>query len=96
LYNFVQHDDGPALVRRNLVECAKHLAVWYERSSIVISSAIRAGIAAVGRAILGQQPMKAGSTAEACLTAYDLTGEQRYLQLAGGQVVIQQWQRCPR
>jgi len=34
------------------------------------------------RAILGQQPIEAGYTAEACLTAYDLTGEQRYLHLA--------------
>jgi len=34
------------------------------------------------RAILGQQPIEAGYTAEACLTAYELTGEGRYLQLA--------------
>ena len=34
------------------------------------------------RAILGQQPIEAGYTAEACLTAYGLTGEPRYLHLA--------------
>jgi hypothetical protein len=41
---------------------------WYRRGGV--------------RAILGQQPIEAGYTAEACLTAYDLTGERRYLQLA--------------
>lgn len=34
------------------------------------------------RAQMSQQPIEAGYTAEACLTAYQLTGEQRYLDLA--------------
>ena len=34
------------------------------------------------RATLGQQPLEVGYTAEACLTAHDLTGEQCYLHLA--------------
>ncbi|MCS6815865.1 MAG: glycosyltransferase [Blastocatellia bacterium] len=34
------------------------------------------------RAIFSQQPIEAGYTAEACLTAFELTQEQRYLQLA--------------
>ncbi len=34
------------------------------------------------RAIFSQQPIEAGYTAEACLTAFKLTQEQRYLELA--------------
>jgi hypothetical protein len=34
LYNFLQHYDGAALVRRKLVECAEQLAVWYEGSCV--------------------------------------------------------------
>jgi len=34
------------------------------------------------RAVFGQQPIEAAYTAEACLTAYELTGERRYLELA--------------
>lgn len=34
------------------------------------------------RAVFGQQPIEAGYTAEACSTAYEVTGERRYLELA--------------
>lgn len=34
------------------------------------------------RAVFGQQTIEAGYTTEACLTAYEITGEQRYLDLA--------------
>lgn len=34
------------------------------------------------RAVFGQQPIEAAYTAEACLTAYEVTGEPRYLELA--------------
>lgn len=34
------------------------------------------------RALFGQQTIEAGYTAEACLTAYEVTGEVRYLELA--------------
>jgi len=34
------------------------------------------------RASLSQQPIEAGYTAEACVTAYEITGETRYLNLA--------------
>lgn len=34
------------------------------------------------RTVFGQQPIEAGYTAEACSMAYEVTGEQRYLELA--------------
>jgi Glycosyl transferases group 1 len=34
------------------------------------------------RAVFGQQPIEAGYTTEACLTAYEITAEDRYLDLA--------------
>jgi glycosyltransferase involved in cell wall biosynthesis len=34
------------------------------------------------RAVFGQQTIEAGYTAEACSTAYEVTGERRYLELA--------------
>jgi glycosyltransferase involved in cell wall biosynthesis len=34
------------------------------------------------RAVLSQQPIEAGYTAEACLVAYEITGSSRYLDLA--------------
>jgi glycosyltransferase involved in cell wall biosynthesis len=36
------------------------------------------------RAVFGQQPIEAGYTTEACLTAYEITGKQQYLDLARG------------
>ena len=40
------------------------------------------------RATFGQQPIEAGLTAEACMTAYEITGVDRYLELARAAV---QW-----
>lgn len=40
------------------------------------------------RAVFGQQPIEAGLTAEACMTAYEITGDDRYLDLAQAAV---QW-----
>ncbi|HEY3137093.1 MAG TPA: glycosyltransferase [Blastocatellia bacterium] len=41
---------------------------WYHRGGL--------------RAVLSQQPIEAGYTAEACLTAYEVTMDRRYLELA--------------
>jgi glycosyltransferase involved in cell wall biosynthesis len=38
------------------------------------------------RAVFGQQSIEAGYTAEACSTAYEVTGERRYLELASAAV----------
>lgn len=40
------------------------------------------------RAVFGQQPIEAGLTAETCMTAYEITGDDRYLDLAQAAV---QW-----
>ncbi|HLG16195.1 MAG TPA: glycosyltransferase [Blastocatellia bacterium] len=136
LFNFLQHYDGAALVRRKLVELANQLVEMFERSraedwrwfgedmsyanaklpqamllayrasgderfkgigleslEFLLAETYRDGrfdfIGNQGwyrrggeRAVLSQQPIEAGYTAEACLAAYEVTEEPRYLELA--------------
>ena len=77
--------DVTGTVRFRDIGLASLTSSWLKPTTMgtLISSAIRAGIAAVGRVPpWASSPSKPATIAEACFTAYDLTGEQRYLHLA--------------